>query len=235
MNEAIVIVGGYNSVWTAYLKIARDLEDVTGLQGIGVPLMPWHWWQARRTQNAVHILQQVEETVVWARRRFRADRFILVGHSAGGILCRLYLHEGSVWGHTFAGVEHVTTLITLGSPHCSDRETELGWFLADEANRLTPGTPHTDRIRYLTVAGRWLQGSQDGNYRQQRAYQAYRFFSGQGDVWGDGVTPVESAGLNGAENLVLEGIAHSRKYNRDWYGSSKAIIRRWWPKENGHG
>lgn len=234
MKQAIVIVGGYNSIWATYLKIARDLEDVTGLQAIGVPLMPWHWWRARHTNDASHILQKVDETVVWARRRFGADRFILVGHSAGGIVCRLYLHEEPVWGHTYAGVEHTTNLITLGSPHCSSRATELGWFLADEANRMAPGTPYADRIRYLTVVGRWLQGSQNGSYRQQRAYQAYRFFSSQGDAWGDGITPVESAGLDGAENLVLEGIAHSRKHDHDWYGGSKAIIRRWWPRGDGH-
>ena len=62
MAEAIVLIGGYNSIWPGYLKMARDLEDVThavsppGLQVIGVPLMPWHWWQARRTKDGTQIL-----------------------------------------------------------------------------------------------------------------------------------------------------------------------------------
>ncbi len=228
MKPAIIIIGGYNSIWAAYLKMARDLEDITGLRAVGVPLITWHWWQARRTGDATHLLQKVEETVAWARRKFRAERFILVGHSAGGLLGRLYLHDGPVWGHTYAGVEHVIALITLGTPHCSGRQ--VGWFLIDEANRLAPGAPYADRIRYRTVIGRWLQGRREGSYAEQRAHRTYRFFGGRGDSWGDGVVPLESASLTGVDNLVLDDVAHSRKFYRNWYGSSAQIIRRWWPE-----
>jgi pimeloyl-ACP methyl ester carboxylesterase len=233
MKEAIVLIGGHNSLWPVYLKTARDLEDVSGLPAIGVPLMPWDWWTARQASDASHLLRKLEETVVWARRKLLADRFILVGHSAGGVIARLYLSEQAVWGQVYAGVQHVTALITLGSPHCSDRGTATGWYLTDEANRLVPGTPYADRVRYRAVAGQYLQGHQDGNYLEQRAFRTYRFFAGQGDLWGDGTVPVPSARLEGAETVVLEGIAHSRKFARDWYGGSAAVIRRWWPERAG--
>ena len=58
MKQAIIVVGGYNSLWPAYLKMARDLEDLTGLQAIGVPLWPWHWWAAGQAQDASNILQK---------------------------------------------------------------------------------------------------------------------------------------------------------------------------------
>jgi len=231
MNQAIVVIGGYNSIWTAYLKMARDLEDVTGLQAIGVPLMPWHWWQARRRGDASHLLQKLAETAAWARRKFQADRFILVGHSAGGILGRLYLSEGPVWGHIYAGVEHTIALITLGSPHCSQRDTEIGWFLADKANRLVPGSPYAGQIYYQTVAGQAIQGCENGSYRQRRAFRIYSYFAAQGNTWGDGLVPVESAGLAGSERRILENVVHSRRFGADWYGGSKSIIRRWWPQE----
>jgi hypothetical protein len=64
----------------------------------------------------------------------------------------------------------------------------------------------------------------------RRAYYFYRYFAGHGDVWGDAMVPVQSALLDGAETLTLEGVAHSAKYGRDWYGASKEIIRRWWPQ-----
>lgn len=229
MRQAIVIIGGYNSLWPAYLKMARDLEDLSGLPAIGVPLSPWHWWSARRAEDATNILQELEETVAWARRRWQAERFVLVGHSAGGVIARLYLHQEPVWGHVYAGVEHVRALVTLGSPHCSERGAQLGWFLSDQANRTVPGIPYAERVRYRVVAGRCVQGDAEGTYRQRRAFHTYQFFSGQGEVWGDGVVPLESAYLDGAERLTLEDVAHSSKYGRDWYGHSKAIIRRWWP------
>jgi len=229
MKQAIIIIGGYNSVWPTYLKMARDLEALTGLQAIGVPLMPWHWWSLGRNQDGTNLLQKLEETVIWARRRLKARQFVLVGHSAGGVIVRLYLHEGPVWGSLYQGVEHVSTLITLGSPHCSDRGPNTGWVLTDEANQLAPGTYHAGRVRYRAVAGQYVRGRQNGNYAERRAHRNYRFFGSQGDLWGDGMVPVQSARLDGSESLILDGVAHSSKFGSSWYGGSKTIIRRWWP------
>jgi pimeloyl-ACP methyl ester carboxylesterase len=231
MKPTLIIIGGYNSFWPAYLRMARDLEDVTGLRAVGVPLMPWHWWAARQSRNATNILTKLHETVVWAHRRHGAGRFVLVGHSAGGIIGRLYLCEQPVWGQVYAGVEDVAAIITLGSPHCVEQGSSTGWFLTDKANELAPGTPHKDSLTYRTVVGRYLRGSSTGNYRQRRAFRAYRFFSGQGDVWGDGVVPIASAGLSGIPSVVLEGVVHSRRLGRKWYGASKETISGWWPPE----
>ena len=231
MKQAVIVIGGYNSLWPAYLRMARDLEDATGLRVTAVPLMPWHWWKAGRTQDGTNILTKLRETVLWARRRFQAERFILVGHSAGGVIGRLYLCERQVWGQVYAGVDHVEAIITLGSPHCADRGSETGWFLSDEANRLTPGTAYAGTVTYHTVAGKYLRGSLRGNYRERRAFRAYRFFVGRGDAWGDGIVPVSSAELPGAEAQVLDDVAHSRKLGPNWYGGSRRTITRWWPPE----
>lgn len=228
MKQAVVIIGGYNSAWPFYLKMARALEALSGLQAIGVPLMPWHWWDATKTNQAGELLQKLEQTVLWARRRLRADRFVFVGHSAGGLLARLYLQETPVCGRVYAGHEHVSHLITLGSPHCVDKGVQSGWYLTDLANELAPGMPYADHLQYTAVVGRYLLGREAGHRRERRAFEAYRFLAGQGDVWGDGIVPISAAGLDGADPLVLEGVAHSRKYGRNWYGSSKEIVRRWW-------
>jgi pimeloyl-ACP methyl ester carboxylesterase len=230
MKQAIVIIGGYNALWTAYLGMARHLEDVSGLPAVGVPLAPWHWLQLRRTEDATPMLQKVHETVQWARRRLQAERFVLVGHSAGGLLGRLYLHEDPVWGWRYAGAQHVDMLITLGSPHCANRGTDTGWYLSDEANRLVPGAPYADTVRYLAVVGRAVPGHPHGNYAQRRAFRGYQYFSPWVDAWGDGIVPLSSASLDGAEALVLDGVSHSRRYGRDWYGASRAIVCRWWPR-----
>lgn len=231
MKQAIIVIGGFNSLWPAYLRMARDLEDLTGLRAVGVPLMPWHWWTAGRHEDATDVLRKVVETVSWARRRFQADRFVLVGHSAGGVIGRLYLCERPVWGEVYAGHEHATTLITLGSPHCGSKQTETGWFLTDEANRLVPATPYASQVRYRAVVGRHIRGCATGSYQEHRAFRTYRFFGGDGDIWGDGIVPVHCAELDGADNCILDGVAHSRKVAINWYGGSQDIIRRWWPDE----
>ncbi|MGD8793945.1 MAG: hypothetical protein PVF47_15440 [Anaerolineae bacterium] len=235
MKKAIVIVGGHNSWWPLYLKPARDLEAVSGLPAIGVPLMPWHWWQANRATDASNILEKVSETVAWAGRKYGAERFVLVGHSAGGLIARLYLCEEPVWGRVYGGVAQTSALITLGSPHCSRRNGEVGWYLADAANRRAPGTPYADRIRYRTVAGRSILGRTNGSYRARRAHRAYRFLAGEGALWGDGIVPVRCTTLEGAEQLTLEGVGHSLKTGRNWYAGSRDRIRDWWPAGAGDG
>lgn len=230
MKRAIVVIGGYNSLWPSYLKLARDLEDLTGLPAIGVPLMPWHWWQAGRQDRGTVILDEIRGTVNWARRKFGAERFILVGHSAGGVAARLYLYDGPLWGQAYGGVEHVDAVITLGSPHCTHRWGETGWYLIDTANHLVPNT-YYDQVAYYPVMGRYIQGSQDGSLKERRAFRMYRFLDGQGVTWGDGMIPLHCADLAGVETLVLDRVAHSAKVGRAWYGGSARIVRRWWPGE----
>lgn len=228
MRQAIVIIGGYNSAWPLYLSMARHLEDVSGLQAVGVPLMPWDWRAASKRQEASALLQKLEETVLWAQRRFGADRLTLVGHSAGGLLARLFVQGKPVWGRVHSGHHRVARVVTLGSPHCQDKGTTTNWFLSDAANALAPGIPYADQIRYTAVVGRHIQGCERGQRSERRAFRAYQFLCGVGTAWGDGIVPVSAAGLDGAEALVLEGVVHSRKYGRNWYGGSKAVIRNWW-------
>ncbi len=231
MKQAIVIVGGYGSLWPFYLNMARRLEDLSGLQAVAVPLMPWDWWHANHKQDATNVLEKLENSARWARRKFQADRLVLVGHSAGGLIGRLYLHEGPVWARFYAGVERVTALITLGTPHCNAQGTEDGWFLSAEADRLVPGAFYGDRVCYRAVAGRFVQGRCLGRRAERHAYHRYHFFAGRGDLWGDGTVPLDCIKLDGAETVTLEGVGHSVKTARDWYGGSTDIIRRWWPEE----
>lgn len=231
MKTAIVIIGGYNSIWPFYLKMARILEDLTGLPVIGVPLMPWHWWSAGRDEDATPILVKLSETVAWARRKFAAERFILVGHSAGGVVGRLYLSDEPLWGRVYAGLDHVESLITLGSPHCTGQGAGTGWFLSELANQRVPGAAY-ERIRYHNVAGRYLRGNKEGTHKEQRAYRMYRMIGGQGAAWGDGMVPLQSAALDGVQTLVLDGVAHSGKVGRHWYGAAPDIVRRWWPAQS---
>ena len=231
MRQAIVIIGGYNALWTSYLGMARHLEDISGLPAVGVPLGPWDWYELHRREDTARMLAKVRDTIRWARRKLDADSFLLVGHSAGGLLGRLYLHREPVQGQTYAGADHVEMLITLGSPHCSDKGIRAGWHLADKANHLVPGTPYADTVRYLAVIGRAVQAHPYGTSAQRRAFRSHQIFSPWHDEWGDGIIPVSGARLKGADTLVLDGITHSRKYGRDWYGASRAIIRRWWPHD----
>ncbi len=231
-QPAILLIGGYNSVWPAYLAAARHLEDVSGLRAIGVPLLPWDWWQAERQKSAGPLLTKLWDTVLWARRKMGARQFILVAHSAGGLVSRLYLSDQPIEGQVYAGAGHVSALITLGSPHCA--ETGPDWYLIRDASRLAPGAPYADRLSYYAIASQSVQGDEQGGLAERQAFRSYRYFSNNGAQLGDGVIPVDAAHLPGAANRVVDGVVHSRKYGAHWYLGSLSIIRRWWPQDLGH-
>jgi hypothetical protein len=56
---------------------------------------------------------------------------------------------------------------------------------------------------------------------------AYRNSTGDPADRGDGLVPVESALLEGAEAVVLEGVAHGGAFGPVWYGTP-AVVERWW-------
>jgi len=227
MERMIVIIGGFQSAWPLYLPGARHLEVATGHRAVAVPIMPWHWWTAARQEDATSLLEKLDGTVNWAARRYGVARCTLVGHSAGGLLARLYVADGAVWGRRYRHADRVDAILTLGSPHCEHRGTGTGWYLGDAANQLAPGAPHCDTIAYRAIGGRAVQGRIAGSPREQFAYRTYRALGGHGDVWGDGTVPVPCTRLNGAENVTLEGVGHSLRYGH-WYLSSPHVIRRWW-------
>jgi hypothetical protein len=74
-------------------------------------------------------------------------------------------------------------------------------------------------------------GKSYGSLKERRAFRLYRMIGeSRGDVWGDGIVPVDQQHLDGAEILVLRDISHSFKVSPNWYGGSKAIVMEWWQR-----
>ncbi|CAN1246238.1 hypothetical protein LINGRAPRIM_LOCUS3131 [Linum grandiflorum] len=67
-------------------------------------------------------------------------------------------------------------------------------------------------------------------FRARFVGQGYKQVCGRADVWGDGVVPEESAHLEGALNISLDGVYHSPigsdDSQRPWYGST-GVIEQW--------
>jgi triacylglycerol esterase/lipase EstA (alpha/beta hydrolase family) len=161
-----------------------------------------------------------------------SDRINLVGHSAGGWIARIYLgevpydvHPGDA-GKVLLWKAHpaIATLVTLGTPHVSqERWTKRN---LDFVKTHYPGAFHPG-VRYVCVAGKAVFG--DRRWSQWLTYSSYELTCGRGDLWGDGITPIEAAHLAGAENIVLEKVMHSPRADALWYGSPEAV--RSWAKE----
>jgi pimeloyl-ACP methyl ester carboxylesterase len=218
----IVIVGGFTAWPRSYRQLAKYLREVSGAEAHVAPVTPLDWLWGR-VRGYGQLVFEVASAVDRALLERDAERAVLVGHSAGGIACRIYVGGNPPYGgRRFSGHRRVSHLITLGSPHVVGQKRSL--FPIAEVNELFPGALHAG-IEYLSVAGDAADGATDGKARRR-----YERIVEDGRVPGDGVVPALSALLPGSEHRVLDGLYHNRRLGR-WYGSDRETVERWWPEE----
>jgi pimeloyl-ACP methyl ester carboxylesterase len=225
----VIILPGYLAGALPYREMAQSLEAL-GYSATVVPLRRRDWLPTLGGRSMLPILQQLDQTVQQVMQQTGSEAVHLVGHSAGGWICRIYLGEvpydvhPSDAGQVCLWDAHpqVKTLVTLGTPHVSqERWAKRNLDFVKTHCALQPG------LRYLCVAGKAVYGKRSlGGWF---TYSSYEITSGQGSAWGDGITPVEAAHLAGAENLTLEQVWHSPQPNRLWYGSASVVAT--WAKE----
>jgi triacylglycerol esterase/lipase EstA (alpha/beta hydrolase family) len=219
-----VILPGYFEEASAYRTLQAELEAMGSKTEI-VPLRKLDWFPTVGGRSMVPILEQLEATIA----RIGSEKINLVGHSAGGWIARIYLGDvpynihgqvkttAKLWGNR----DRVATLVTLGTPHV----TREKWAIRnlDFVNDNYPGAFHPE-VKYICVAGKSVYGARKPG--QWLAFSSYRLTVGEGSTWGDGITPIAAAHLEGAENVILENVSHAPRSTGLWYGSP-TIVPSW--------
>ena len=220
----IVLVGGLASWPWRYRRFAQILREISGSEVYVAPISPLDWLLGR-FRGYGQLVFEVASTVDKALLKSDSDRAVLVGHSAGGIACRVYVGGDPPYGgRRYSGYRRVSHLITLGSPHVVADKGSVAPIA--QVNELFPGALHEPAgLRYLSVAG----GAADGK-ASPRVRKRYEGLVEDGRRIGDGVVPVDSALLPGSETLVFDDLYHSEFFGR-WYGSDHETVERWWPEE----
>lgn len=219
-----VILPGYLEGAIAYRQLEQSLQQM-GFPTVTVPLRSRDWFPTLGGRPITPILLQLDRTVKQVLQQYNASKVNLIGHSAGGWISRIYLGEKPYLGRggiTFVSPwqahTYVDTLVTLGTPHVS-QERWTRWNL-DFVNNNYPGAFYSN-VDYVCVAGKTIFGQRRrGSWL---AYSSYKLTCGQGDCWGDGITPIAAAHLEGAKNLIVEGVKHSPRAAGIWYGSPEVL------------
>lgn len=223
-----VILPGFFASAIEYRALEQALQKL-GFPTAIVPLRQRDWFPTVGGRSMIPILRQLDQTVKQLRQDHNVSQVNLIGHSAGGWIARIYLGEQPYTIHNdvseTVGLWHaypyVATLVTLGTPHVSqERWTKRNLdFVKDNY----PGAFYPD-VKYVCVAGKAIYGARRPG--QWLAYNSYKLTCGVGNCWGDGITPIESAHLDGATNLTLEGVLHSPRRGGIWYGSPD-VMQSW--------
>ncbi len=223
-SEPIVIVGGA-SLWPrGYRGLAEALRGLSGSEVYIAPVTPLDW-AVGYLRGFGQLVFEVASTVDRALLGSESKQAVLVGHSAGGLACRVFIGGDPPYGgRRYSGHRRVSRLITLATPHAPEVEERLAPIA--RVNRLFPGALHAESgLRYLSVAGDSVDGSSSAKARKR-----YERFVEDGRVAGDGVVPVETALLPGSESAVVDGAHHNRRLGT-WYGSDRETVGLWWPEE----
>lgn len=224
MSLPTVILPGYLAAADQYRGMEQRLKD-WGYPTVTVPLQRRDWFVTLGGRPVTPILECLDQTIQQILKTTQAPQVNLIGHSAGGWIARIYLGAMPYCGQVWHRVSRVKTLITLGTPHQSN-ETWTQRNL-NFVNDHYPGAFH-DGVDYVCVAGKAIYGKLSWRWQEWFTHSSYRITCGQGQCWGDGVTPITAAHLTGAENLVLDQVLHSpgpspSAQTHVWYGSPDPI------------
>ena len=202
----------------------RILREISGSEVRVAPITPFDWLLGR-LRGYGQLVFEIASAVDRVLLESDSDKVVLVGHSVGGIACRVYVGGDPPYGgRRYSGHRRVSHLITLGSPHAVANRGSLAPIT--QVNELFPGALHEPAgLRYLSVAG----GAADGK-ASSRVRKRYERLVEDGRLVGDGIVPMESALLPGSETRVFDDLYHSEFFGR-WYGSDRETVGRWWPEE----
>jgi pimeloyl-ACP methyl ester carboxylesterase len=136
----IVLVGGLASWPRRYRGFAQILREISGSEVHVAPITPLDWLLGR-LRGYGQLVFEVASAVDRALLESDSGKVVLVGHSAGGIACRVYVGGDPPYGgRRYSGHRRVSHLITLGSPHVVADKKSLAPIA--QVNDLFPGALH---------------------------------------------------------------------------------------------
>jgi pimeloyl-ACP methyl ester carboxylesterase len=225
-EQPVIILGGFLSQKVNYSALKHAITDLSGNHVWVVDTRFFDWIPCISKVGWLIVLNKLDATIKTACSN-SSKKVILIGHSQGGILARLYLSPDPFMGKRFAGIESVNQLITLGSPHINFAGINRGGHMSRWIENKIPGSAFTPQVRYTSVASKFIRGSSNGSLRERFAFRIYKEICRDGEVWGDGIVPVASALLAGSQQLILDNVSHFSIIGKPWYGNDK-VLPLWW-------
>jgi alpha-beta hydrolase superfamily lysophospholipase len=218
-----LILGGFLITAEAYGPMAAAIAAATGQRVAVVPASRGDWLLTSWTLGWTRLLDRAQALLLELAAASPTGRVNLVGHSSGGVMLRLLLGDEPFAGRVYGHRAQVQSLVSLGSPHQAIRGTALRQLV----DQRYPGAFFADQLAYLAVAGAVTPEQLRPRARRLMA-RSYSAINNDSNSRGDGLVPLSSALLAGAEPLLLEGVGHGGWFAERWYGSDD-VLPQWVP------
>jgi pimeloyl-ACP methyl ester carboxylesterase len=226
----ILIIGGFGSSWQQYTPLQKLLLTVSGRPVFIAPIALFDWVSVAASDDYSRLLTILDRAITTTLQETKRDQLVLLAHSAGGVLARMYLGDQPYGRHklVFNGFQQVATLVTLGTPHNATRTGRQGGLNQIAfVQRVYPGA-YWRFMRYVTIMSKGIFGVKGGTPPERGAWESYRMLTGEGGQWGDGVVPLDCGLLDGARHVILEELRHDPRPDRPWYGQDETTVYSWW-------
>lgn len=226
----ILIIGGFGSNWQQYIPLQQLIVAVSGRPVYIAPIALFDWLGVVASNEYTGMLGILDRAVAHTLQDTKRERLVLVGHSAGGILARIYLGDQPYGKRklVFNGFQRVSSLVTLGTPHHATQTGRQGGLDQIAFVQKTYPGAYWRFIHYVTIISKGIFGKKNGGPPERGAWQSYQMIMGEGAQWGDGVVPLCAGLLDGARHVILEGLRHDFRPDRPWYGQDEETVRSWW-------
>jgi alpha-beta hydrolase superfamily lysophospholipase len=218
-----LILGGFLITPEAYGPMAVAIAAATGQRVVVVPASRGDWLLTSWSLGWTRLLDRVQALLLEQAAASPTGQVNLVGHSSGGVMLRLLLGDEPFGGRIYGHRARVQSLVSLGSPHQAIRGTALRQLV----DQRYPGAFFSDQLAYLAVAGTIAPEHLRPRARRLTS-RSYSAINNDPSSRGDGLVPLSSALLAGAEPLVLKGVGHGGWFAERWYGSAD-VLPQWVP------
>jgi triacylglycerol esterase/lipase EstA (alpha/beta hydrolase family) len=169
----IILLHGLFQNRSCLLWLQYRLRSVGYKQVISINTPPW--------RDLETLTEELAKKVDELRIKLKAEKFILIGHSMGGIIARNYVQNRG-------GATHVDSMITLGSPHHGSKLAPFA--LSTMGKTLLPESTFLKTFNSTA----WPA--------ETRAVSIYTRYDNI-------VLPAESAKMTGATIVELDGMGHT--------------------------
>jgi alpha-beta hydrolase superfamily lysophospholipase len=218
-----LILGGFLITPEAYAPMAEAIAVATAQAAVVVPASRGDWLLTSWSLGWTRLLDRAQALLLELAAASPTGRVNVVGHSSGGVMLRLLLGDEPFAGRVYGHRGRVQSLVTLGSPHQAIRATALRQLV----DQRYPGALFKQELSYLAVAGA-IESEQLRPRARRLMARSYSAINNDPTSRGDGLVPLSSALLAGAEPLVLEGVGHGGWFAERWYGSAE-VLPQWVP------